>query len=127
MTGSADVMLLPRLSESLAGRMRLVTLWPFSQAEIEGVSSALLDSVFADGPLPPVEATETRETIVARACRVVYPEAVMSREGSPRDSWFRSHATTLLEARGARDSRSGGQGGPATSPERARSAERYPR
>lgn len=30
LTGSASVMLLPRLSESLAGRMEVLTLWPFS-------------------------------------------------------------------------------------------------
>lgn len=30
LTGSANVMLLPKLSESLAGRMEVLTLWPFS-------------------------------------------------------------------------------------------------
>jgi hypothetical protein len=29
LTGSANVMLLPKLSESLAGRMEVLTLWPF--------------------------------------------------------------------------------------------------
>jgi hypothetical protein len=32
LTGSANV-LLPKLSESLAGRMEVLTLWPFSQGE----------------------------------------------------------------------------------------------
>src|SRR5688572_25316670 len=30
LTGSANILLVPRLSESLAGRMELVTLWPLS-------------------------------------------------------------------------------------------------
>ncbi len=34
LTGSASVMALPKLSESLAGRMELHTLWPFSQGEL---------------------------------------------------------------------------------------------
>ena len=37
LTGSANVMLLPKLSESLAGRMEVLTLWPFSQGEIHRV------------------------------------------------------------------------------------------
>jgi predicted AAA+ superfamily ATPase len=97
MTGSADVMLLPKLSEALVGRMRVVTLWPFTQAEIDGTSSAFIDAVFADGSLPSVEATDTRELTVARACRGGYPEAVTLPEGRPREGWFRSYATTLLE------------------------------
>jgi predicted AAA+ superfamily ATPase len=31
LTGSADVLLLPDLSESLAGRMEVLTLWPFTR------------------------------------------------------------------------------------------------
>ena len=34
LTGSANVMLLPKISESLAGRMEVLTLWPFSQGEM---------------------------------------------------------------------------------------------
>lgn len=35
LTGSANVMLLPKLSESLPGRMEILTLWPFSQGRNE--------------------------------------------------------------------------------------------
>jgi len=34
LTGSANVLMLPKLSESLAGRMEILTLWPLSQGEI---------------------------------------------------------------------------------------------
>jgi len=37
LTGSANVMLLPKLSESLAGRMEVLTLWPFSQGEVRRI------------------------------------------------------------------------------------------
>src|SRR6476661_2328743 len=33
LTGSANVYVLPRVSESLAGRMEILTLWPLSQGE----------------------------------------------------------------------------------------------
>ena len=47
LTGSANVMLLPKLSESLAGRMEVLTLWPFSQGEIRGVKENFVDSLFS--------------------------------------------------------------------------------
>lgn len=36
LTGSANILTLPKLSESLAGRMEIHTLWPLSQGEIRG-------------------------------------------------------------------------------------------
>ncbi len=45
LTGSANVLLLPKLSESLAGRMEILTLWPLSQAEVEG--SSFVDGLFS--------------------------------------------------------------------------------
>jgi hypothetical protein len=48
LTGSTDVLLLPRIAESLAGRMEILTLWPFSQGEIEGVKDGFVDALFAD-------------------------------------------------------------------------------
>ena len=50
LTGSANVLLVPRLSESLAGRMEIVPLWPFSQGEIEGFVEGFIDAAFAEAP-----------------------------------------------------------------------------
>jgi predicted AAA+ superfamily ATPase len=49
LTGSANVMLLPKLSESLAGRMEVLTLWPFSQGEIHGVQEPCSHRTPSDG------------------------------------------------------------------------------
>jgi uncharacterized protein len=48
LTGSANILLLPRLSESLAGRMEILTLWPLSQGEIDGIAENLVDRLFSD-------------------------------------------------------------------------------
>jgi len=47
LTGSANVLLLPKLSESLAGRMEILSLWPFSQGELEGVQEHFIDGLYA--------------------------------------------------------------------------------
>ena len=47
LTGSAQVLLLPRLSESLAGRMEILTLWPLAQCEVTADGGSFIDSAFA--------------------------------------------------------------------------------
>ncbi len=97
LTGSANVLLLPALSDALVGRMRVVTLWPLSQGEIEGARERFVDAVFADGPLARFTGAETRRGIAERVVRGGFPEAVSLPAGEPRDGWMRSYLTTLLE------------------------------
>ena len=51
LTGSANVMLLPKISESLAGRMEILTLWPFSQGEMKNHQESFVDSLFSPKPV----------------------------------------------------------------------------
>jgi predicted AAA+ superfamily ATPase len=59
LTGSADVLALPSVSESLAGRMEVATLWPLSQGEIAGRRERFIDRVFG-GNLPEPHPVERR-------------------------------------------------------------------
>lgn len=71
LTGSSNVMMLPRLSESLAGRMEVVPLWPLSQAEVEGREGVNIKLLFASDaefranwhplPSPPPRGREWRK------------------------------------------------------------------
>ena len=58
LTGSANVMALPRVSESLAGRVEVHTLWPLAEAEVEGAGETAIDRLFAEnlGLPPPLNA-----------------------------------------------------------------------
>ena len=47
LTGSANVLTVPRVADSLAGRMETLRMLPLSQAEIRGVKPGFLDSLFA--------------------------------------------------------------------------------
>jgi uncharacterized protein len=39
-------MVMPRVADSLAGRMAVITMWPLSQGAIEGVEENFIDAVF---------------------------------------------------------------------------------
>jgi predicted AAA+ superfamily ATPase len=96
LTGSAQVLLVPKLSESLAGRMQVLTLWPFSQGEIEGAVEGFLDAVFARA-LPSLSGRgEGRAGLIARALRGGFPEA-HGRPDERRGEWLGSYLTTILQ------------------------------
>lgn len=97
LTGSADVLLLPRVAESLAGRMEILTLWPLAQSEIERKSSRFIDSVFSTGPLRLPAIAEPKSDLIERALTGGYPEAVERKRPDRRSAWFRSYLTTLLQ------------------------------
>jgi predicted AAA+ superfamily ATPase len=96
LTGSADVLALPRVSESLAGRMEVLTLWPLSQGELAGWREGCIDALFAAAK-PDLGATgEPRADVLERALRGGFPEAVARRDPERRRAWFRSYVTTIL-------------------------------
>lgn len=101
LTGSANVLLLPQLSEALVGRMEVTTLWPFSQGEIEGAVEGFVDAAFDDAA-PKIDPTPLPRPLDARILRGGYPEAIAMTAPDRRAAWFEAYLTTLL-ARDVRD------------------------
>lgn len=93
LTGSADVLALPRVSESLAGRMELVTLWPLSQGELLGRREGFVDSVLR-GERP--AARGDGEGVVDRLLRGGFPEVVARPRPERRRAFFDAYVTTML-------------------------------
>jgi predicted AAA+ superfamily ATPase len=97
LTGSADVFALPRVSESLAGRLEPLTLWPLSQGELERRKESFVDAVFASRPPRFRGGAEPRAVLLERALRGGFPEAVTRTDRERRSAWFRSYVTSILE------------------------------
>ncbi len=97
LTGSANVLLVPKVSESLAGRIELLTLWPFSQCEIEGVRETFVDALFAKANPRAPDKPLASSKLMDCALRGGYPEICTTRGASRRDDWFRSYISTILQ------------------------------
>jgi predicted AAA+ superfamily ATPase len=95
LTGSANVLTLPRLSESLAGRMEILDLYPFSQGELEGHRDGFVETLFQDDFKP--EKWEPDSDLIPRMVRGGFPEPALKRSGARLRSWFTSYARTLNE------------------------------
>jgi predicted AAA+ superfamily ATPase len=99
LTGSANVMLLPKLSESLAGRIEILTLWPFSQGEMTGVSEGFIDALFSKRPVWSSGKSSGigRDELIERILAGGYPPVVARNTGARRKAWFQSYLTTILQ------------------------------
>lgn len=98
LTGSANALLLPKVSEFLTGRMEIVTLWPFSQGEIEGRREEFVQSIFS--PVPKASragAPSGRMEIAKRILAGGYPEATARKSPDRRNQWFGSYVSSLLQ------------------------------
>jgi predicted AAA+ superfamily ATPase len=95
LTGSANVLTLPRLSESLAGRMEILPLFPFSAGELTGVRegfvSRLLSGTLDQAPAPGAD------NLPARLARGGYPEAIERDTEERRAAWFAAYISTILQ------------------------------
>ena len=97
LTGSANALVLPRVSESLAGRMEVLTLWPFSQGEIDGHEEGFVDACFAREFKPGVFRDSSWPALAKRISRGGFPEALMRPDDARRQAWFGAYITTILE------------------------------
>jgi uncharacterized protein len=97
LTGSANVFMLPKVSESLAGRMEVLRLEPLSQAEITSSPHNLVDALFGAGPWVRRTVPTDRADVVRRLVASGFPEALSRSEPQRRDAWFRAYLSSLLQ------------------------------
>lgn len=95
LTGSANVLLLPQMAESLAGRMEILELWPLAQCEISRQPFSLIDLLFA-GDFAEHYPFE-RGDFIKRLLAGGYPEAVERRSERRREAWLESYLATILQ------------------------------
>ena len=97
LTGSANVLLLPKLSESLAGRMEVLNLYPLTQSEMVGGPRTIVDDLFAPDFAPRDSASLARADMAQILLTGGYPEP-LSRPSAPRrEKWFSAYLTTILQ------------------------------
>jgi len=98
LTGSANILLLPRIADSLAGRMEVLSLWPLSSAEM--IKSPLFNRVdwLFDGELQswPIPACD-RETLIQTLLSGGFPEAAGRVSQRRRAVWFESYLQAILQ------------------------------
>ncbi|MBO9572929.1 MAG: ATP-binding protein [Chitinophagaceae bacterium] len=96
LTGSADVMTLPKVGDSLAGRIEMHTLWPLSQAEIHEKKPTFLETLVSAESRFSGKKTDWQQ-IMEAIKRGGYPEALERNSESRRYQWFKSYLTSVMQ------------------------------
>ncbi len=97
LTGSANIFMIPKISESLAGRMILINLWPFSLDELQKKTSHFVDNLF----LASYRSRDNSQLLFNDYIKQIslggYPEIQTLKKEHRRVLWFKSYITTILE------------------------------
>lgn len=95
-TGSADILTIPTISESLAGRMVVHTLFPLTQSEIEGKQTLSIDDLISGNLKIFAKTSYIKDALEKRVLRGGYPDVCNTTSEDAKKTWTRSYIETML-------------------------------
>ena len=96
LTGSANLMTIPKVADSLAGRMEVVRLLPLSQAEILGAKSKFIDRAFA-AEKPAADHMIIGDNLVESVLSGGYPEALGRTKWARKQDWYHGYLDAVVQ------------------------------
>ncbi|MBK6594824.1 MAG: ATP-binding protein [Burkholderiales bacterium] len=97
LTGSTNLMAMPLVADSLAGRLEVITLMPFAQAELAGTPGNLLDRLFDGAGLPAVVSPVVGDALMDLVLKGGYPEALRRTSVGRRQAWLQDYVALILD------------------------------
>lgn len=97
LTGSANVLLVPRLADSLAGRMAILRLHPLSQAEISQTQSNFLPTLLGGHVKSGHAGRRLGSRLAELAVAGGYPAALARTNPHRQLAWYQDYAETLVK------------------------------
>jgi len=96
LTGSANVLLLPTLADSLAGRMGVQRLHPLAQCELAARAPRFLERLFA-GTHKARHTTRLGKALAERIVAGGYPAALARSTTRRQAAWYRDYIETIIQ------------------------------
>ena len=96
LTGSANVLLVPKLADSLAGRMEILRLHPLAQCELAGRAPRFLDRLF-EGSFKAGTYDRLGAGLAERIAAGGYPAALARATARRRATWYRDYIETMIQ------------------------------
>lgn len=96
LTGSANVLLVPALADSLAGRMGIIRLHPLTQSELAGRAPRFLDLLFACA-FKPRKSERLGKVLADIVAAGGYPDALARQGARRRQAWYRDYVEALVQ------------------------------
>ena len=97
LTGSVNPLLVPKLGDSLAGRMLLLQLWPLSQGELEGTQETFLNRVFDEDFGYSRMVSFSKKDLLHRVCLGGFPGMHAAKSEAHRRDWCNSYLSLVTQ------------------------------
>lgn len=97
LTGSANILTIPKIADSLAGRMIIHTLWPLSQGEIRNRKETFIDHVFSDHQFSTPQNKLLFDELNSMLLVGGYPRSLSINNPKDRTNWFNSYVDAILQ------------------------------
>jgi predicted AAA+ superfamily ATPase len=95
LTGSANILTLTKVADSLAGRMETIQLLPLTRTELLGQKTTFLNSLFS-AKIPKPQNILLGETLIEAVLAGGFPEALDRANERRRITWGRSYLSSIL-------------------------------
>jgi predicted AAA+ superfamily ATPase len=95
LTGSANILSMVQVADSLAGRMETIRLLPLAQTEILATASSFLKNAFA-GTVAPISNFFMADDLIQCVLKGGYPEALARRSWQRRYRWQETYIQDLV-------------------------------
>lgn len=96
LSGSANAMALPRVADSLAGRLEVIKLFPLSECEIQNKPSTFLLKLLKT-EAPQTKNIRIQSGLIEKVCKGGFPEALERTVESRRMTWFQQYVMSIIQ------------------------------
>lgn len=96
LTGSANVLLVPHLADSLAGRMEILRLYPLAQTELARRESTFLSHLL-NGTFKTRRSARLAGGLAELVAAGGYPAALARSPGRRRATWYRDYLDAIIQ------------------------------
>ena len=95
LTGSANIIEMPEMADSLVGRIRLIELLPLARAEIEGISPTFLENLFSGNFKNTKSPITTKDDLIHLTLLGGFPE-ILEQDAEDRQAWFDDYVRVTI-------------------------------
>ncbi len=96
LTGSANPLLIPKMADSLAGRMEVINIMPLSQGEINNTKEHFIDKIFSNSKLTAPKKKISKKSLYKKILHGGYP-GIQNFDPEDSEAWMRNYLNLILQ------------------------------
>lgn len=96
LTGYANALVLPKVADSLAGRIESILLSPLSECEINNTKPSFLSTVL-EAKAPKAKDTVTKKYLIQRLLTGCFPEPLQRNTKQRTKAWYKQYIHSLIQ------------------------------